>query len=140
VPKRGPHYLDTNIVISAIETASPLTQAQQELILQVDSGEIAALTSEMTLAECLVKPFADKDIKLIEAYMAFLDGRVNFPVLPVTRQILVLAARRRADLGIKLPDAIHVATAETAGCSFFVTNDKGVRLPEKMALVLWDRI
>jgi predicted nucleic acid-binding protein len=140
VPSRATYYLDTNIIISVIETARPLTNRQREFITEIDSGITAAATSELTLAECLVKPITEKDSTLITAYMSFLDGRVNLPVLPITRQILLLAARRRSELGVKLPDAIHISTAETTGCNVFVTNDRGIRVPESMKLVFWNEL
>jgi len=45
---------------------------------------------------------------------------------PVSRDVLIAAARLRAETGLKLPDAIHAATAQFTGCDQFLTNDTHV--------------
>ncbi|WP_274534852.1 hypothetical protein [Rhizobium sp. LCM 4573] len=35
-----------------------------------------------------------------------------------------------AELNMKLLDALHVATAEALNCGVFLTNDRGIRVPE----------
>lgn len=137
---RPRYYLDTNVVISVVEAMGPLAQAQKRFIAGIDGTTIKAMTSELTLAECLVKPFADKNAAAVAAYLSFLNGRPNLPVLPITRHILIVAARRRTELGVKLPDAIHIASAEAAGCSVFLTNDRRIRLPDGMKVKLWNEM
>ena len=46
---------------------------------------------------------------------------------PITRDVLIEAAAIRATTRMKLPDAIHVATAVTCGCSALLTNDERLR-------------
>ena len=134
------YYLDTNVVISVVEAAERLAETQTRFIAGIDGASIEAMTSELTLTECLVKPFADKNAAAVEAYLLFLNGRRNFPVVPINRHILTVAARLRTELGVKLPDAIHIATAEAAECAIFLTNDRGIRLPGIMKLKLWNEI
>ena len=140
MPVRLRYYLDTNVVISVIEAAGRLAETQTRFIAGIDGASVEAVTSELTLAECLVKPFADKNAAAVEAYLLFLNGRRNFPVVPINRNILTVAARLRTELGVKLPDAIHIATAEAAKCGVFLTNDRGIRLPEGMKLKLWSEL
>lgn len=42
-----------------------------------------------------------------------------------------LVARKR----LKFIDALHVATALTAGCPFFMTNDTGIRSSDSLEVV-----
>jgi predicted nucleic acid-binding protein len=49
-------YFDTNIVIYALEDFTDQGGAIRQLFSRVDAGEIEAWTSELTLAEVLVKP------------------------------------------------------------------------------------
>lgn len=97
-------------------------------------------TSEITLAECLVKPFADKDIFAVETYMTLLGGQPDLPVIPISRQILLSAAQLRAETKLKLPDAIHVATAKWAECSAFITNDRGIKHDDGLRVIIWDKL
>jgi predicted nucleic acid-binding protein len=138
VASRPRYYLDTNVVILIIEATETFGQAQRRFVERIDASEIAAATSELTLAECLIKPLTDKDPAAVEAYLTFLDGRPGFPVVPVSRDILLAAARLRADSTLKLPDAIHIATARTAGCTVFLSNDRKIRVPQGMRVSRWD--
>lgn len=136
--KRPRYYLDTNVAISIIEASGTFGQAQRRFVERIDASEIVAMTSELTLAECLIKPLADKDAAAVKAYLTFLDGRPGFPVLPVSRDILLAAARLRADSAVKLPDAIHLATAQAAGCTVFLSNDRNLPVPQDMRLRRWN--
>jgi len=140
VASRLRHYLDSNVIISVVEATSAYGVAQSRFIGQIDAGEVEAVTSELTLAECLVKPLAERNLNAVKAFMAFLDGRQELPVLPIDRAILLNAARLRAELGNKLPDAIHVVTALSAACDKFVTSDKRIALPSLIELVRWDQL
>jgi len=140
VAARLRHYLDTNVVISIVEATQDYGAAQARFVERLDEGEIEAVTSELTLAECLVKPLAERNIKATEAYLAFLEGRPELMVIPIDRAILLEAARLRADLSMKLPDAIHVATAVHARCDGFVTNDRRIKLPARLASTWWDAL
>jgi predicted nucleic acid-binding protein len=140
VAARRRYYLDTNVIISAVEATNAFGPAQTRFIERIDAGEIETITSELTLAECLVKPLAERSIEAVKAYLTFLDGRTDLPTIPVSRDILIEAARLRGVLAIKLPDAIHVATAIWALCDSFVTNDRRIKLPERLVPVWWDRL
>jgi len=51
-------YLDTNLFIYAVEGYEPEEAFVRALFLALEGGEFAAVTSELTLAEVLVRPFA----------------------------------------------------------------------------------
>ena len=58
--------------------------------------------------------------------MQILQPSASLQIIPVSRDILVAAARLRAETNMKLPDAIHAATAQFTGCDQFLTNDARV--------------
>lgn len=121
----GRSYLDTNAFIEAIEGSGTVSH----LLLDLLSGEAgpgrSLVTSELTLAELLVKPLALGRSDLVEAYEAAVASTRTLGVVEVGREILVAAARLRAEQkSLKMPDAIHVATAHRAGCSRFRSNDR----------------
>ena len=48
----------------------------------------------------------------------------HFTLVPISRPILEHAAGLRVASSIKTPDSIHAATALSARCTSFLTNDK----------------
>jgi predicted nucleic acid-binding protein len=132
------YYLDTYVIFSAIEHPATFGPSHVRFVRQLDAGKLEAVTSELSVAECLVKPLRDRAEKIVAAYLRFLDGRPTLPLLPIDRDILLTAARLRASLDIRLPDAIHVATALRAHCSIFLTNDKRLKLPPEIRKAIWE--
>ena len=122
-------YLDTNIFIYALEGYPEFAPVLAELFEAIDQGEVQAVTSELTLAETLVKPFMDGSVERQQAYQQSLQSSPGLTLVPVSRAVLVEAARLRAAHGFRLPDAIHVASARLASCSRFISNDKQLKIP-----------
>jgi predicted nucleic acid-binding protein len=116
-------YLDTNVLIYAIEPGNPWPDLLRELLVAIDERAIHTFTSELTIAEVLTKPIAVGAKDLIDIYTQLLAPESAIRVMPVDRPILLSAAELRGQLGIKLMDAIHVATARACACDFFLTND-----------------
>ena len=52
-------YLDSNVFIYAVEGMEPYQADLRNLFVQIASSKIIAVTSVLTLAEVLVKPFRD---------------------------------------------------------------------------------
>ena len=120
-------YLDTNIIIYALEGFAQFAPQIQPLLEAMDRGEIIAVTSELTLAETLVKPLKEQDHATQQAYRNFLTSAPVFQVIPISRKILEDAAQFQASTKLKLPDAIHLATAFQQQCDSFLTNDEVFR-------------
>jgi predicted nucleic acid-binding protein len=120
----GQHvYLDANIVIYIVEGVPAYLDQIRALMTAVNAGEIIAVTSELPLAETLVKPLKDQQPALQQAYKIFLTPTPAFELIPISRAILEDAARLRPTTKLKLPDAIHRATALSYQCDSFLTND-----------------
>ena len=47
-----------------------------------------------------------------------------------------MAAEIAATASMKLIDALHVATAISSGCKFFLTNDRGIRSSEQLEVIV----
>jgi predicted nucleic acid-binding protein len=118
-------YLDANIFIYALEDFSAVGTKLRALFAQFDRGELQAVTSELTLAEILVKPLRDGDVAACESYRRVIQTSASLEVVPIGRDILLAAATLRATTTMKLPDAIHAATATSARCATLLTNDRG---------------
>jgi len=129
-------YLDANVFITAFEHAGARSDHAWWILEAVEHGEIVGATSEITLAEVLVKPVERGAKDLASAYEQMILPGPNFEVLPVRRDVLVAAARIRAGRSsVRLPDVIHVATAQALSCAAFISDDRRLRLPQGMRLV-----
>ena len=127
-------YLDANVFIAAFENVGAHSDHAWWILRAVEDGEVTGMTSEITLAEVLVKPLEIGATDLAAGYEKMITSTQRFEVLPVSREILVSAAGVRARRSsIKLPDAIHIATARAFSCAFFVSDDRRVWLPDNMA-------
>ena len=116
-------YFDTNIVIYAVEGFADYADQIRALLKAMNTGEIVAITSELTLAETLVKPLKDQNSTTQQAYRRFLTPTAAFEIAPIRRDILESAAQWRATSSLKLPDAIHLATSIREQCTSLLTND-----------------
>ena len=117
-------YLDTNIWIYALEGYPMFQPALTSLFEQIDAGALMAVTSELSLAELLVKPCQDDNLKRQAQYKEAIANRSQLFVVPILRDILIDAAMLRAKTTLKLPNAIHVSTALQTECTTFLTNDQ----------------
>ncbi|MBS9478349.1 type II toxin-antitoxin system VapC family toxin [Ancylobacter radicis] len=132
-------YFDTNALIQAVETSGPDADTLRKALKHAATTNLGSVTSELSLSEVLVRPIRERDIPLIAAYSGLLAGAEGdqLQTLPITRDVLTRAARiRAASPALKLPDAIHLATAELSGCTQIISSDK--RLAGSTALTVWD--
>lgn len=126
---KPPLYFDTNIFIYTIEGHEHYLNLLEQLFNFVFENELIVVTSELTLAECLVKPIKDGNKKAIDTFTTHIRSNDVLKVKSISRKILVDSATIRAELNLKLPDAIHVATAIDQDCKTFITNDKKLSVP-----------
>lgn len=131
-------YLDTNVLIYFVEGAEPYLPVLTPLFGMFADGRASAVTSELALAETLPKPLQAGRPDLVAIYEELLTSSAWLTVLPVARSVLSDAARLRAQLGLRLPDAIHVATAMVAGCGVLLSNDLRLRAPEGLQVLRLD--
>lgn len=129
-------YLDTNVFVYAVEGHPVFRAALRALFQDAEQGRIRVVTSELTLAEVLVKPMMDENLVRQRAYEQALRPSQDLEVVPVSRGVLREAARIRAVQRAKLADAIHIATAERAKCSLFLTNDRRLTSTAEMETIL----
>lgn len=123
-------YLDTNIFIFALEGEdAELRMVLAELFSTAPpKKEIRFATSLITVSEALVRPYRLAHADLIDQYERTLLDSPWLQNIPVDFHILQTAVLLRAEnLGLKLPDAIHLATALLLGCSVFLTADLGIK-------------
>jgi len=121
-------YLDTNVFIAAYENKYSYGEHAWRILAAIEDGEFVGVTSELTLAEILVKPLEDNDYDLVQYYQEIISPGADFHVRSVDRSILIEAAALRSiRKSLRLPDAIHVATARINECAHIVSDDRRLR-------------
>jgi predicted nucleic acid-binding protein len=128
-------YHDSNIFIYAVEGMSPAAEAVGELFDLIDAAKTTAVSSDLTLAELLVRPLELGRDDLVGIYAELLQPSPGLTVSPIDRAVLIAAAHLRTQRGLRLPDATHVATALASSCELFVSNDRKIKLPVTMVLL-----
>ncbi|MBI5510231.1 MAG: PIN domain-containing protein [Deltaproteobacteria bacterium] len=121
---RGPVAIDTAPFIYFIEENPQFIEPVSALFQAVDRGAFAAVTSGVTLLECLVIPYRTGDHTLAARYEALLTGSRGLTLIDIDRPLVRAAAQLRAATGVRTPDALQVAAALSANATAFVTNDR----------------
>ncbi len=128
----GAAAVDTAIFIYFIEEEPRFLPHILPLFEEADKGKRELVTSALTLLEVLVVPYRAGNTRLAERYERLLTGSRGIRLTELSRDQLRAAAQLRATTGARTPDALHLASALTAGCKTFLTNDR--RLPRVSGL------
>lgn len=115
-------FLDTNFFIYLYEGQGPQAARARYLSRAFIGRRDEIFTSVMSLGEVLVAPLKKGDYALAQQYRRLFRGQ-GITVLPFVEQAAEAFARIRIGGAVKPPDAIQLATAGTAGCDLFLTND-----------------
>lgn len=127
-------YVDTNICIYLVEWFTPLQDILTEIWYLLSHRMFQAHSSELTLWETLIQPYKTNKNHLVRHFQSFLEESGAFTLSPTLRTTYILAAELCAKTSLKMPDAIHIATALETECDIFFTNDKRIKIPEKIPL------
>lgn len=115
---------DTSTIIYFLNGVSPYEDTLKSFFFLVEQGKVEMVLSLITEVELLVGPMKNKNEEAINLVRLFLSRFPSIEVLPVSREIGHRAARLRAENGLKLPDALIVATGIVSGCRAVIGNDR----------------
>lgn len=132
----GRVYLDANIFIYAIEGNDEYKKQINALFSRISEVGALAVTSEFTLAECLVKPYSENDNNSVLKYEEHIKNSDLLKVKSLPLNLLKKSAQMRAELKNKLPDSIYIATALNEACDFFITNDIKLKTPSTLKKII----
>ena len=126
----GVALVDTSIVIGALNRDDALHQAASRALL-AERDRHALAISVLTYAEILVGPLRTGRgaVEVVERFSA------QVRIVDLTPDIARLAAELRVARGLKLPDAVIVATGLRLGADVIVTADAGWKGIEKVTVV-----
>ncbi len=120
--------VDSPAIIYYVEENPTFSPMVVPFFEAVRRGEISVITSAITMTEVLVHPLKHGKTSLVEEFRnLFLNVR-HIQTISVSPEIAEIAAKLRADHGIRTPDAIHAATAIQSNADFFLTNDDQLKV------------
>ena len=96
------------------------------------AGTLTFAVTTITIAEVLVGPLRVGDEALTGRYRALLD---SWQVVELNADIAESAARLRASLGLRLPDAIQAASAISINADALVTHDRDFSRLKSLAVI-----
>ncbi len=121
-------YLDTNVFIALRETDGIENKLLWEILSSLEGKASPFQTSLLTFSELKVRPLRTKDAAILSTYEGWSRSNDWLQVCPVSKPVLEGAALLRAQkTSLKLPDAIHLATALHLRCRYFLTADQGIQ-------------
>lgn len=132
-------YVDSSIFIYFVERAVPRFEAAERLFALLKQSGSTVYTSDIAVAECLYRPYRDGNSRLAEIYLELFEAAGDVLRVPLDYDLVKHAAGIGGNLGIKLIDALHIASALAAGCELFVTNDRDISAPKELEIVLLSR-
>jgi predicted nucleic acid-binding protein len=132
-------FLDTAPVIYFVEKNPHYLERVQPVFAQIDTGKLTAVTSPVTLAECLVAPMRLGLASLQQDFADLMLSGVNTLFVSIGEEAAGYAADLRVRYNLTLPDAFQAAVALTAGCDGLLTNDSTLnRITDLRVIVLED--
>jgi predicted nucleic acid-binding protein len=126
----GLALLDSSIVIGALNRHDALHEAASRAV-RAERDHHALAISALTYAEILVGPLraGGRAVAVVERFAA------QVRIVDLSPDIARLAAELRAARGLKLPDAVIVATGLRLGADVILTADARWKGIEKVAVV-----
>lgn len=118
-------YLDTNIFIYFLDRHESYFDAVLPYIQLLSDGLAIGYTGDAVVAETLYRPYQAGDALRVSQFKEFFSNDEFITVLPHSTRAFELAAEIAPKQGMKLIDALHLATAVLAGCTYILTNDRG---------------
>ncbi len=130
--------IDTAPMIYFIEEHAKYREIIRPVFVEIDSGNIEAITSTITLLEVLVHPLRTGNEALAEKYREILLSSESLTTFEIFHEVSEMASRLRAKYSMKTPDAIQIAVGTLYGASKFLTNDPDLRRVSEIKILLVD--
>ena len=133
-------FLATAPIIYLVEENPQYLERVRDIFQQLDDGRVAAMTSPVTLAECLVHPLRLGLAGLRQTFIDIVVNGANTTFIGINQEIGETAAQLRAQYHVRLPDALQMAAAIINGCDSFLTNDAPLARVTELNVIVLDNL
>ena len=138
LPARGRLVIDSAPIIYVLEDHPAFASRFIPVFERAEAGDYELIVTTMTLAEVLTGPLRQGDESVADDYRNTLTSPPVWRVVDLTPDIAHRAARIRGRTGLRLPDAVQVATAIETASMGLVTHDRDFsaldRSPEQISV------
>lgn len=132
--------LDASVFIYQLQANPKYLPVTRIVFSWLELTGSSGVTSTLTMTELLVLPYREGDTRLVDDFNGLLSTYPNLDWIPPSLEIADLAARIRANHGLKMPDALLAATAIEAKATALVTNDRVFERVNGFETVILDRL
>ena len=115
-------YCDSAILIYWLDEAGPFQLRAEARMAGLQAAGDQVAISDLVRLECRVGPLKRGDAPALTTFDDFFARR-DVRRAHLTGSVFDRAAQLRVDLGVKTPDALHLAAAIANGCDVFLSND-----------------
>ncbi|MDQ1326876.1 MAG: hypothetical protein QG641_156 [Candidatus Poribacteria bacterium] len=133
-------FLDTSPLIYYVEENPSYFLIVKTIFDYIDNGSLIAVTSPVTLAECLVGVYRSGLFQYKEDFLELIVYGSNVIFMPIDSEQAQQAGELRAKYNLTLTDAFQIATALSAGCEVFLTNDITLKRVTELNVLILDEI
>jgi predicted nucleic acid-binding protein len=119
--------IDTNIILNAKNASETYSTSSLQLLDAIEDGLVYGVISVISISELCIGYYSQEDMKGKDELLTHLISNKNFEIVDLDIKIADTAAKIRADTGLRLPDAILVATGLIKSAQYLVTNDKELK-------------
>jgi len=116
--------LDTNIFLNVKNREEPYYEPSKQVLDAVDNGELQAIISIISIAELCAGYYSAGDERGKQEMIMHLMASKGFNIVELDVKLADAAGRIRAETGLRLPDAIIVASGLEKGATYIVTHDE----------------
>jgi len=127
--------VDTNIFVGVLNKES-LSESSKEILDRIDSGSLNCVVSTVVIAEMCAGYHLAGETREKDDFLTHLQGSQNYDIIELSVGIADQAGRIKAATGLKLPDAIIVASAMKGDSECLITNDESLKKAEEFIRVV----
>ena len=124
LPLSGRVAVDSAPIIYLLEDHPEFAPRYASFFQRAENGDYELVISTVTLVEVLTGPLSAGNEALAQSYQSVLSAPAGWRVVDLSPGIAYRAARIRGSTGLRLPDAVQMATALETSSIALVTHDR----------------
>jgi len=118
--------LDTNVFLGVVNK-EPLSDYSKAILDRIDAGALGCVVSAVVIAEMCAGYQAAGQVTDKDDFLTHLEASQSYDIVELTVGVADQAGRIKAETGLRLSDAIIVASAVKGGATCLVSNDESLR-------------